>query len=47
MNLAENSGIHDIPAVVKPAWVKREVVVPRTTKNYQMGVGQIQENGVY
>jgi hypothetical protein len=38
MKLLENTGSHGNPPVstdVKPARVKREVVVPRTTKNYQ------------
>jgi len=50
MNLLENFGSHGNPPVsmdVKPARVKREVVVPRTTKNYQNAVGKIQWNGVY
>jgi hypothetical protein len=50
MNLLENTGSHGNPPVstdVKPARVKREVVVPRTTKNYQEAVVKIQWNGVY
>jgi hypothetical protein len=38
MNLSENIGTHGNPPVstdVKPTRVKREVVVPRTPKNYQ------------
>ena len=50
MNLLENSGSHGNPPVstdVKPLRVKREAVVPRTTKNYQNAVGKIQWTGVY
>jgi hypothetical protein len=45
MNLLENSGTPGNPPIsmdVKPARVKREVVVPRTTKNYQEAVVKIQ-----
>ena len=45
MNLLENTGSHGNPPVsmdVKPARVKREVVVLRTTKNYQEAVVKIQ-----
>jgi hypothetical protein len=45
MNLSENIGTPGNPWVsmdVKPARIKREVVVPRTTKNYQEAVVKIQ-----
>ena len=45
MNLLENTGSHGNPPVstdVKPARVKREAVVRRTTKNYQEAVVKIQ-----
>ena len=45
MNLLENFGSYGNPPVsmdVKPARVKRGVVVPRTTKNYQEAVVKIQ-----
>ena len=45
MNLLENTGSHGNPPVsadVKLLRVKREVVVPRTTKNYQEAVVNIQ-----